>query len=445
MVPPRRAAGAYSKPVDTISFRPDRPPRRWLPGPRWPGPRWPVWRRVAARLSGRAWLLILAATTVVAGGLFVLTTHAGGHRRAGVPVADATPLVLTGVPARSVRTNLVIGGDYLWRVGGGRPRAAFGGLLFNGLSPLLRGTDGAGVSQIAPVPGGVIALLSGNSSNGTGGNRGVVLFIPAGAGRVRLIARASAFVVAPGGRSVWLQTAVQHSSGPPTAKSKAAISPTFAVSLAGRRVSPVLRLPLGLVAATSAGLLTDSVVTGQLQRWNTATGRQERVSLPGDAQVVGEGSGVVIWQPPSCPVHCRLRVTDLRTRGGITMRLPEGWWPVQYQEPVASDPSGRRFAIPLAQVDPSGNPTEEDLYVIDTAARTVRRIPGGPSAPDQPLGLGDPEVELAGAWDQNGRLWALATSGYGYFQLGYWPGAGPLHVYPPAPGNPAAISAPGPG
>lgn len=118
---------------------------------------------------------------------------------------------------------------------------------------------------------------------------------------------------------------------------------------------------------------------------------------------------------------------------------------MQYQEPVASDLSGRRFAVPLAQVDPSGNPVAEDLYVIDTAARTARQIPGGPSAPEQPFGLGDPEVELAGAWDQNGRLWALATSGYGYFQLGYWPGAGPLRVYPPAPGNPAAISAPGPG
>ncbi len=62
---------------------------------------------------------------------------------------------------------------------------------------------------------------------------------------------------------------------------------------------------------------------------------------------------------------------------------------------------------------------------------------------NQPLGLGNPRVELTGASDQHGRLWVLATSGYGYFQLGYWTGTGPLHVYPPVQGNPAAPAAPG--
>ena len=51
------------------------------------------------------------------------------------------------------------------------------------------------------------------------------------------------------------------------------VSPTWAVDLAGRRVSPVLHLPLGLVAATGSGPLTQNLRTGQLQLWNGATGR----------------------------------------------------------------------------------------------------------------------------------------------------------------------------
>ena len=50
------------------------------------------------------------------------------------------------------------------------------------------------------------------------------------------------------------------------------MSPTWAVDLAGRRVSPVLHLPLGLVAATGSGPLTQNLRTGQLQLWNGATG-----------------------------------------------------------------------------------------------------------------------------------------------------------------------------
>ena len=39
----------------------------------------------------------------------------------------------------------------------------------------------------------------------------------------------------------------------------------------------------------------------------------------------------------------------------------------------------------------------------------------------------------------------LGTPGYGYFQLGYRTGTGPLRVYPPVQGNPAALAAPGTG
>lgn len=353
------------------------------------------------------------------------------------------PPVLSGVPARSVRTDLVLGGGHFWRLGRGRPLAVPSGLRSARMSSLSPSADRTQVSQIVAVTGGVVALMSSASSQAADSSAGSVLFIPAAAPD-RLIARASAIAVAPSGRQVWVQTAVQPSSGLSVATSRPVMSPTFALNLAGRRVSPVLRLPLGLIAATSAGLLTDSVVTGQLQIWSPSTGLPERLTLPADARVVGAGSGLVIWQSQSCAVPCPLHVTDLGGRG-ITVPLPVGWWPMQYQEPIASDASGRRLVVSLARTGFSGDPTAEELYVIDMAARAGRPIPGGPTASSQPLGLGDPGVELAGAWDQRGRLWVLATSRYGYFQLGYWAGAGPLHIYPPVEGSPVAISAPGPG
>jgi hypothetical protein len=363
-----------------------------------------------------------------------------------VPPAEAMPPLLSGVAARRVRTDLVIGGDYVWRLGTGRPRVVLSGLLSNGLSPLLRSAGRAQISQILPVRGGVVALMRPASSRqATDGGAGPVLFIPAGPGAVRLIARASAVAIAPGGRSVWLQTAIRSSSAAPADTASPVMSPTFAVSLAGRRVSSVLRLPLGLVTATPSGLLTDSVATGRLQFWNSGTGQPERLRLPGGAQLVAEGSGLVIWQSRSCPSRCSLHLTDLRAGAAITIPVPPGWWPALYQEPVAPDASGQRFVIPLDRVGSGGYPAAEDLYVINIAARAMRQVPGGPYAASQPVSLGIPGITLAGGWDQHGRLWVLAGSGDGYFQLGYWTGTGPLHVYPPAEGNPVTISAPGSG
>lgn len=419
--------------MDTVSFGRDREPRRWLPRPRWQGG--PGWR------NGRAWLVILAVVVMAVAGLVVVMTRGTGRRPAGGLAAATMPPVLSGVPARGVRTSLIIGGDYVWRVGTGRPRVVLGGLLTGGVSSVLPSRGGtARISQVVPVPGGVVALMTASSARPVGGLSGAVLFIPAGAGRIRVIARATMIAVAPDGRSVWVQTAVPPSRLPGAA-ARPVMSTTFAVSLAGRQVGPVLRLPLGLAAVTSSGLLTDSVVTGRFQLWSFATGRPEPMSLPGGARVVGAGSGLVIWLSSSCAMHCRLYLTDLRAGRDVTIPVPAGWWPVQYQEPVASDGSDQRIAIPLGRIDSSGNLTAEDMYVVDTTARTMRPVPGGPSS----AGLSGPGAGLAGAWDQGGRLWVLAVSGYGYFQLGYWTGAGPLHVYPTMPGNPAAISAPGSG
>src|SRR5258708_20572339 len=94
--------------------------------------------------------------------------------------------------------------------------------------------------------------------------------------------------VAPGGRQVWVQTAIRslHNGAGVPATFK---SPTWAVSLLGRRVSPVLRLPLGLVGAAESGPLTQNLATRQLQLWNSTTGRSMPPSLPPDARFAAAG------------------------------------------------------------------------------------------------------------------------------------------------------------
>jgi hypothetical protein len=227
------------------------------------------------------------------------------------------------------------------------------------------------------------------------------------------------------------------------AGAKPAMSPTYAVSLAGPRFGPVLHLPLGLAAVTSAGLLTDSAATGRLQLWSPTTGRPERLRLPGGAQLTGGEGGLVTWQSPSCAGRCLLHLTGLRAGSAATVAVPPGWQPAPYPGSAATGGSGQRLVIPLDRAGAGRYLAAEDLYVINVTARSMRQVPGGPYIVPQATGLGDPGITLASAWDREGRLWVLASWGNGYFQLGYWTGAGPLHVYPPMPGNPVAISAPG--
>src|SRR5260221_9797765 len=115
--------------------------------------------------------------------------------------------------------------------------------------------------------------------------------------------------VAPGGRQVWVQTAIRslHNGAGVPATFK---SPTWAVSLLGRRVSLVLRLPLGLVGAAESGPLTQNLDTGQLPLWNNTTGRSMPLPPPADASFVAAGRDRVIWQ--SCAPSAALQVTDPR-------------------------------------------------------------------------------------------------------------------------------------
>src|SRR5580704_4658555 len=106
--------------MDTISFGPDREPRRvwrgWRPRRGWPG--------------GWAWLVVLAAATALAVAAVVLVSGSSPARRS-VSAPSAQPLLLAGIPARGAGLDLFLGGENVWRPG--RPPRPVSGSLSNGL------------------------------------------------------------------------------------------------------------------------------------------------------------------------------------------------------------------------------------------------------------------------------------------------------------------------
>ena len=114
-------------------------------------------------------------------------------------------------------------------------------------------------------------------------------------------------------------------------------SPTWAVDLTGRRVSPVLHLPLGLAGATGSGPLTLNLVTGRVQLWNAATGQPVRMNLPADASFVAAGRGPATAARPQEPVlgrpagGCAQQSVPGRPRGD----LPGQWFMTPSHRPSA--------------------------------------------------------------------------------------------------------------
>jgi hypothetical protein len=380
-------------------------------------------------------MAVTAAVLVTTGG------HAPRAASAPLPSAPPLPALLRGAPAHGARTDLFLAGENFWRLGG-QPRPVAAQFLLNGLSPILPPGHGAQADQLVPVPGGVVAHISDMSTGITYGAVGWVVFIPTANASAQVIAQATMIAVSPDGRQVWVQTAIQSGQNGEGA-APGFSSPTWAVNLAGRRVSPVLRLPFGLVAATESGPLTQNLSSGQLQLWDGATGRPIRTSLPSEADFVAAGRDRVVWD--TCPGACRLHVTDLTTGADAAVPLPATWAPTSetYPPPPASfDPSGLQLVLPLDRVDSSGNATSEALFIASTATRTLRMIPGT-SLPLSSLPASQP-IQLVGAWDRQGLLWVLASSpDEGYYQLGYWPGTGPLRTFTPVRGSPIALTAPG--
>ncbi|HEV3293700.1 MAG TPA: hypothetical protein VG123_32370, partial [Streptosporangiaceae bacterium] len=386
-----------------------------------------------------AWLVVLAAATALAVAAVVLVSGSSPARRS-VSAPSAQPLLLAGIPARGAGAGLFLGGENAWRPG--RPPRPVAGLLSNGLSPLLPPGHAADVDQLASVPGGVIAHISDTSTDVTYGALGRVVFIPAANASARVIAWATMIAVSPDGQRVWVQTAVQSMAngyGVPASFK----SPTWAVDLTGRRVSPVLHLPLGLAGATESGPLTLNLVTGRVQRWNGATGQPIPINLPADASFVAAGRDRVIWW--SCRGSCLLHVTDLTAGTDAALPLPRHWQPplrVYPPPPASFDPAGQRLVLPLDRVDSAGNITAQSLFIA--ADGMLRETPGRLRLP--PATAATAGVVLAGTWDRRGVLWVLATNpGSGYYQLGFWAGTGPLRTFAPAPGSPVTLSAPGPG
>lgn len=349
--------------------------------------------------------------------------------------------LLAGVAARRAYVGLFLGGDNVWWVGR-RPQEVAAAWLRNGLSPLLPRGHGAEVDQIAAVRGGVVAHVSDISTGITYGALGRVVFIPSAHAPARVIGRATMIAVAPSGRQVWLQTAVQRLNAgrgvPANFRSL-----TWAVNLAGRRVTPVLRLPFGLVGATEQGPLTQNLSTLRLQLWNGATGRQLPPPVPADEDFVAAGQDRLVWDSYAHSAGL-LHVTDLRTGSSVTVPLPGNWGVVSetFPPPPASfDPAGRRLVLPLERIDSSGNPIAEALFVIDLTTRTLHMVPNATlPLPVSAVALAD---TLVGAWDPRGLLWVLAMNPYyGQYQLGFWTGAGPLHTFQMAKGSPMALLAP---
>jgi hypothetical protein len=378
----------------------------------------------------------LAAATALAVAAVVLVSVGGPERRT---VSARLPSLLAGMLARGAGAGLFLGGDNAWRPG--RPPRPVAGLLANGLSSLVPPGHVGEVDQLAPVPGGVVAHI-GDSTAATYGAVGRVVFIPTANAPARVIARATMIAVSPDGRQVWVQTAVQSMAngvGVPASFT----SPTWAVDLTGRRVSPVLHLPLGLAGATESGPLTLNLVTGRVQLWNGATGQSIPINLPADASFVAAGRDRVIWW--SCRPSCLLHVTDLTAGADAALPLPRNWQPPlrDYPPPAASfDPAGQRLVLPLDRLDSAGNITAQALFVA--ANGMLRETPGRLRLP--PATAATAGAVLAGTWDQRGVLWVLATNpGSGYYQLGFWTGTGPLRTLAPAQGSPVTLSAPGPG
>jgi hypothetical protein len=420
--------------MDTISFGSSREPKRRRLG--WPPP------RLLPRRHG--WLVALAAAAAVVAAAVLVTTGGPARRAASAPAPFAPPslLLLRGLPAQAVRTDLFLAGENFWQ-DDGRPRPVAAEFLRNGLSPILPPGHGAQADQLVPVPGGVVAHISDMSTGITYGAVGWVVFIPTANAPARVIARATMIAVSPDGRQVWVQTAVQ------TLRNGAGVpadfrSPTWAVDLAGRRVSPVLQLPFGLVAATEAGPLTLNLSTGQVHLWNGITGRPVPTHLRPAVDFIAAGRDRVVWD--ACVYSCQLHVTDLTTGADAAVPVPGNWFPVSetYPPPSASfDPSGQRLVLPLDRSDSSGNVTAEALFVVDMTARTSRMIPGT-SLPFSSLPAAQP-IQLVGAWDRQGMLWVMASNpDQGYYQLGYWTGSGPLRTFTPARGGPLALMPPGP-
>ena len=153
------------------------------------------------------------------------------------------------------------------------------------------------------------------------------------------------------------------------------------------------------------------------------------------------------WQSASCGLRCPLHVTDVRGGPDAVIPLP-AHTAINPDDTSDFDPSGQRLALPLDTIDHQGAEAGTYVYVADTGARTLARVPGPPvpvtALPAVPgaFPAGSSNV-VSARWATDGPgLWIVASDGL-FFQLGYWTGHGPVHVLPPQGGLAYKFAVPG--
>ena len=264
-----------------------------------------------------------------------------------------------------------------------------------------------------------------------------------GAGPPRIIARANYLALAPNRRDVWVEQA-----GPPWGNGPAG-SPAWLVGEDGRRLSGVRRLNnQALVADTVRGLLVQGP-DQKLAVLDPVNGRAEGTGIPANAIIAGIDADQVAWQAAACPAACPLHITDVRGGPDTQLALPPHT-AIDSDDTSDFDPAGQRLALPLDITDDQGAITGTDVYVADLSARKLIKVPGGPvpvATLPPVLGAfpaGSNDVVCA-RWSADGSgLWIVATDGL-YFQVGYWPGHGPLRVLQPQAGLAYKFDVPGTG
>jgi hypothetical protein len=393
--------------------------------PRWPG----RWRLVAGA----------AAVALIGAGITTGLRLTGQLSPPNAAVAEP-PTVPVMPGGERLRLNaslgtLLLGGPGELRLlnAGDEVPAALGwanGLL--GVTGSSRLGPSPAVRQIAPVSGGVVALLGSDAAGGYPAI-GAVFFIPVtsrGAAAPHLIAWASYLAVAPNQRDIW----VERPSAPPGRGPGG----TWLVDESGRRLSPALRLHGQiLLAATVRGLLTQGPSGQGASLINPASGVMRPAGVPGDAFVVAAGPDDVAWQPANCGDACSLHITSLRDGTDTAIPLPPRTFPDDYPAPAAFGPAGRRLALPMVTTNREDRVTGTSVYVVDIGLRRLVRLPGGPIPPSAipaysgAARSGSPDIVLV-QWAGSG-LWIVATDGQDS-QVAYWAGAGPLRMLAPMPG-----------
>ncbi len=201
---------------------------------------------------------------------------------------------------------------------------------------------------------------------GCAGPRRPVYFLVDAGRRAALVGAADAVASGAAG-TLWL-TSYSPGSDPRTAAGMAR-----EVSVAGRQLGPLLRLPAGylIVRGTGRGLLLAPVAPqpGPMadKLWDPANPRSVRTF----DEVIAAGPAQIAWTPP-CSARCGVRVLNLATGRQVGVELPAASWVAS----AAFSPDGRYLAFQLR----FGNHSYDgemavQLELVSTATGLLTAVP----------------------------------------------------------------------